>query len=92
MIPNVLSVCFTVYIFHIYFQLIVFKLTPSEAKTFKHTVKCKLNDADKFTQVWKKNIVRFVFLRNAELAITFVNIAKYHVTMVPKFLGLNNLS
>lgn len=85
MIPNVLSVCFTVYIFHIYFQLIVFKLTPSEAKTFKHTVKCKLNDADKFTQVWKKNIVRFVFLRNAELAITFV-------TMVPKFLGLNNLS
>ena len=50
-IPNVLSVCFTVYNFHIYFQLIVFKLTPSEAKTFKHTVKCKLNDADKFTQV-----------------------------------------
>lgn len=32
------------------YQLIVFKLTPSEAKTFKHTVKCKLNDADKFTQ------------------------------------------
>ena len=50
-IPNVLSVGFTVYTFHIYFQLIVFKLTPSEAKTFKHTVKCKLNDADKFTQV-----------------------------------------
>ncbi|KAM7444065.1 hypothetical protein ABFA07_007249 [Porites harrisoni] len=32
------------------YQLIVFKLTPSEAKTFKHTVKCTLNDADKFTQ------------------------------------------
>ena len=35
----------------IFVQLIVFKMTPSEAKTFKHTVKCKLNDADKFTQV-----------------------------------------
>ncbi|KAL9957579.1 hypothetical protein ACROYT_G034498 [Oculina patagonica] len=32
------------------YQLIVFKMTPTEAKTFKHTVKCKLNDADKFTQ------------------------------------------
>lgn len=34
-----------------FYQLIVFKMMPTEAKTFKHTVKCKLNDADKFTQV-----------------------------------------
>ena len=39
--------------FFIFLQLIVFKMTPSEAKTFKHTVKCKLNDADKFTEVQK---------------------------------------
>ncbi|KAJ7389222.1 hypothetical protein OS493_032690 [Desmophyllum pertusum] len=32
------------------YQLIVFKMTPTEAKIFKHTLKCKLNDADKFTQ------------------------------------------
>lgn len=37
--------------FCIFLQLIVFKMMPSEAKTFRHTAKCKLNDADKFTQV-----------------------------------------
>lgn len=32
------------------YQLIIFKMTPSEAKTFKRIAKCRLNDADKFTQ------------------------------------------
>ncbi|PFX25001.1 Coiled-coil domain-containing protein 108 [Stylophora pistillata] len=32
------------------YQLIVFKMAPMEAKAFRCTVKCKLNDAQKFTQ------------------------------------------
>lgn len=32
------------------YQLIVFKVMPSEIKTFKRIVKCRLNDADKFTK------------------------------------------
>ena len=40
-------------VFCIVFQLVVFKVMPSEIKTFKRIVKCRLNDADKFTKVWK---------------------------------------
>lgn len=50
----------------IFVQLIVFKMTPSEAKTFKHTVKCKLNDADKFTQVWKLKVLFFLINKNID--------------------------
>ena len=41
---------------------------------------------------FEKKFSCFVFLRNAELVIVFVNIAEYHVTMVRKFLELNNPS
>ncbi|KAK3742184.1 hypothetical protein QZH41_012071, partial [Actinostola sp. cb2023] len=32
------------------YQLVAFRMMPPEARVFKHTLKCRLNDVDKFTQ------------------------------------------